>query len=356
MLNAGELQSPPKIASVLGRYEEVAAARSVAVARLPGGAASASWLVEADGKQFVLHRLPGTGHAHASFATGVHERAARAGLAPPLLANDAGGLLTAYGGCYFQLMQRAEGELYPDSFPGVPLCEELGRALGRLHHVLASLTPRPAVPRLEFPVDHAEPLRAAHAAHQHRTCPHAGARRVLAVKLGRAEALSRKLLDDLGSLPQQAIHGDVHPGNILVRRSGADGHPLIAAFIDFDLARFAPAGYEVMRALLYCVKPAGPLSAFAPRATAFLNGYLDSHQLSGEEIDAMASLYETVQVLDPYGLDRCHDAHQPLLRFGHARFALLYWLRRHGPHIASLARRRPHNADGATGSAAINDG
>jgi len=66
------------------------------------------------------------------------------------------------------------------------------------------------------------------------------------------------VVDVLADLPQQVIHGDVHPGNVLTWRSpGASAIPGIS-LIDFDRTRYAPPAYEVMRALVYCVRPAGP--------------------------------------------------------------------------------------------------
>jgi hypothetical protein len=94
-----------------------------------------------------------------------------------------------------------------------------------------------------------------------------------------------------------------------------------------------------MRALIYCVRPAGPPSAFAGRAAAFLKGYLAGRPLSRRELETMAILYETVQVLDAHGLGACLGASEAALGFGEARFALLYWLRRNGPAVVDLATR-----------------
>ena len=58
----------------------------------------------------------------------------------------------------------------------------------------------------------------------------------------------------------------------------------------------------------------------------------------GREIETMAVLYETVQVLDIRGLGTCLGASEAALGFGEARFALLYW-RCHGSAVAGLARQ-----------------
>jgi Ser/Thr protein kinase RdoA (MazF antagonist) len=147
------------------------------------------------------------------------------------------------------------------------------------------------------------------------------------------------VLETLASLPQQLIHGDVHPGNVLASRSPGTPGSWGISLIDFDRARYAPPAYEVMRALIYCVRPSGPRSAFEATAGAFLGGYLATRPLSSREIETMAVLYETVQVLDSYGLDACHGASAAALGFGEARFSLLYWLCRHGSAVVELARK-----------------
>lgn len=340
MNTASQTPAPVGIRQVLARYLGRRLATATPVRQLPGGEHGSTWLAGEPGAYLVLRRLPtGVTAAQAKFATAVHDHAAHAGLAPRLLRNDAGQPLTLFRRRYFQLIRHAEGIRDPLAIPDRAACAELGHALGGLHQALASFPPASKAPRLEFPSDPATQLRAAHAAHQHHACPHADVRQALRVKLRRAGALPAALLDDLASLPQQVIHGDVHPGNVILQHSPAVGRVRVAAMIDFDLARYAPPAYELMRALIYCVKPAGTAAAFAPRAAAFLNGYLAERPLSGREIDAMAPLYETVQILDAHGLDACYDASETLLRFGQARFALLYWLRRHGSSLASLTRR-----------------
>lgn len=98
-----------------------------------------------------------------------------------------------------------------------------------------------AGPHLALLADPGAALRAACAAHDHGACAHPMARQALAAKLRRAEALSGTVLETLASLPQQVIHGDVHPGNVLASRSpGTCGISLI----DFDRTRYAPPAYE----------------------------------------------------------------------------------------------------------------
>ncbi len=325
---------------VLAHYLDRDLARATVVSELAPSGACRTWLVGMPAPCFVLRRLPpGTTTARARFVTAVHHHAACAGCAPSLLANDEGERLTLNGGRYFQLVQYMESTWGRHVIPGPRACAELGLALGRLHGALAGFSAPDVGSRLAFPADPGTALRAAYAAHDHGACAHPTARQALAEKLRRAEALSGTALEALASLPQQVIHGDVHPGNVLASRSPGTRGTRGISLIDFDRTRYAPPAYEVMRALIYCVRPSGPRSAFEGRAGAFLSGYLAARPLSSREIETMAVLYETVQVLGTYGLGACDGASAAALAFGEARFSLLYWLRRHGSAVVELARQ-----------------
>jgi len=337
----------PGVRPVLARYLDRDLALAAAVSELAPAGARRTWLVGLPAQCLVLRLLPpGTTAARARFVTDVHHHAALAGCAPHLLANDEGERHTLNGGRYFQLVQYVESTWDRHAVPGARACARLGLALGRLHSVLAGLSAPAAGPHLAIPADPGAALRAAYAAHDHGTCAHPAARQALAAKLRRAEALSGTVLQTLASLPQQVIHGDVHPGNVLASQPTRTPCTAAISLIDFDRARYAPPGYEVMRALIYCVRPSGPRPAFERRAGAFLGGYLAARPLSSGEIETMAVLYETVQVFSTYGLGACHGASAAALAFGQARFSLLYWLRRHGSAVVELARRATAPAAG----------
>ncbi len=337
----------PGVRPVLARYLDHHLARAATVSELAPAGTCSAWLVGLPAPCLVLRRLPaGTTAARARFVTAVHHHAACAGCAPPLLTNDEGDRLTLNGGLYFQLVRYVEDTWDRHVVPGPRESAGLGLALGRLHSVLAGFSAPVTGPPLTFPADPGATLRAAYAAHDHGACAHPTARRALAAKLRRAEALSGTVLETLASLPQRVIHGDVHPGNVLAAPStGTPGNRAIS-LIDFDRTRYAPPAYEVMRALIYCVKPSGPRSAFEGRARAYLGGYLSARPLSGREIETMAVLYETVQVLGTFGLGACHGASAATVAFGEARFSLLYWLRRHGSAVVELARQATAPAAG----------
>jgi Ser/Thr protein kinase RdoA (MazF antagonist) len=330
----------PGVWRVLARYLDRDLARAATVSEIAAAGTCSALLVGLPAPCLVLRRLPaGTTAARARFVTAVHHHAACAGCAPPLLANDEGERLTLNGGRYFQLVRYVENTWDPHVVPGPHASAGLGLALGRLHSVLAGLSAPVAGQRLAFPADPGAALRAAYAAHDHGACAHPTARRALAAKLRRAEALSQTVLETLARLPQRVIHGDVHPGNVLASRSTRAAGTRALSLIDFDRTRYAPPAYEVMRALIYCVRPSGPRWAFEDRAGAFLGGYLSANPLSSREIETMAVLYETVQVLGTFGLGACHGASAAAVAFGEARFSLLYWLRRHGSAVVELARQ-----------------
>ncbi|WP_462188990.1 MULTISPECIES: hypothetical protein [unclassified Frankia] len=71
--------------------------------------------------------------------------------------------------------------------------------------------------------------------------------------------------------------------------------------------------------------------------TAFLAGYLAVCPLSQHELATMVPLFETTQIIDTFGLAVCDSATPALLAFGHARFALLYWLHRNAAALTLFA-------------------
>lgn len=321
-----EHDSPPDDA--LARYPALRDA-TVKIHPAPAGYVTRAWRIATGAGSFLLRRLPtGTSAGTATAAAGVHAHAAQAGLAPALLANETTELVTTTGGRLFTLTAYLEGATPLRGVPGVALCHRLGHALGQLHQQLREVpTGSPRSWQLSDPGAVREALRV----HDRSDCRHLAARRVLQVKLAHAQAIPAETRTRLDGLDQQVIHGDVHPGNILL--TGA--RPV---FVDFDLARSAPPAYELMRALIYCTHPAGPPEAYQDRVTAFLHGYLTARPLTESQIATMIELYRAVQILDSYGLHVCANAQETLMGFGHARVALLYWLTRHGANVTTLAR------------------
>ncbi len=301
---------------------------------LSGHSGYVQWLLTTSTQRFVLRTFPpNTSLRRAQLVAAAQQCVARAGLAPPVIPDRCGQPVAETDDGIRMLTGYAEGSCGLHPFPDPQQCRDLGGLLGQVHHALRAVA--------HVPTDVADPLRpgsvgaldAALAVHNHPGCRHPAARRALRAKLELARALTGEQLDQPVRSPVQLVHGDIHPGN-LVTVGGQ-----VRAFVDFERVRLAPAGYELVRALLYCVSPAGPRAVSTPRVEAFLGAYLHAAPLDKEQLDNMVTLYRTVQVLDPHGLDRCEDAEPWRLRFGHARFALLCWLDRNGIWLTDLAVR-----------------
>jgi Ser/Thr protein kinase RdoA (MazF antagonist) len=326
----GEHDRPPGAA--LARYPELRDT-TVQIANAPSGYVTRAWRIDTETGSFLLRRHPAdTVAENAATTAEVHALAAQAGLAPTLVANDTGGLITGSGGRLFTLSAYLESSTSGRGVPGLTLCHRLGHALGRLHQQLRHAS---AGGLHHWRLPGTAALRAALHAHDRSGCRHPATRRVLQVKLARAQAIPVTVRTRLNDLDRQVIHGDVHPANILLTGT----RPV---FVDFDLARFAPPAYELMRALIYCTHPAGPPEAYRYRVTAFLHGYLAARPLTEHQIATMVELYWTVQILDPYGLHACENVQETLLGFGHARFALLYWLNCHATGLTAHAHQIRH--------------
>ncbi len=332
---------PDCVRDVLARYLHFRSARDLdsTVRPLHAGFSATTWLIATSDERLLLRQLPSnTETERASFTAAIHDHAARAGMAPPIMPDVAGDLVTSHAGRLFQLIRYVEGDRVPRSTPARAACHNLGHTLGRLHQVLRAAQAPATAPHQALPDDPTTSIRAALDCHDNAACSHATARQALTVKLRYAKALDPDLLAEVARLPTQVIHGDFHPSNIICPRARPDDHQAYLV-IDFDLARVAPPGYELMRALIYCVRPAGPPAVFGPQIAEFLDGYLTARPLSEHEIETMVELYKMVQILDIHGLNTCRDASQPILRFGQARFALLYWIRRHEEHLRALAHQ-----------------
>lgn len=319
---------------VLDWYPEIPRFGRV-VERMAGGSNTAPWSIVGKRGRYVLRRLPNyLGPQRARFAATVHDHAAhKMDVVPAVVPNGDGDLITEHADHRYLLVRYAPGNPLPQTAPTSALCRQIGGVLGRLHQRLRGVAPTSGAPRQCLPSGLVTGLDAAIAAHDRPGCLHMTARKILAVKQRRAEALRVDDLSVLRALPVTLVHGDFHAGNVLT----VDGQ--VTAVLDFDLVRLAPPAYELVRALLYTTCPAGPARVYAPRVTAFLDGYLTAAPLTRHELSTMTDLFETTQILDPYGFAVCTDVPLDLLAFGHARFSLLYWLRNNNQALTNLALR-----------------
>ncbi|MDQ1249453.1 MAG: homoserine kinase type [Actinomycetota bacterium] len=319
------------LSEVLDRYT-VTAGTGRGMRPLDGGATTKPRLVTTRAGRFVLRRLPEYLEPdRARFAATVQRHAATTMTqVPAVIATRKGDLVTEVAGNWYMLTAHVPGSITP-GVPSPSQCQYLGDVLGRLHTTLATATLPSVVPRQVLPADPTSGICQAIAAHEWSGCGHPTVRQVLRAKLRRAQALNPDDLDTLRALPHRVIHGDIHPGNIL---TSAD---VVTGIVDFDLARLAPPTYELLRAMVYCLHPAGPVAVYGPRARAFLTGYLNQATVTRREIATMTSLYEATQILDCHGLDVCINPSPDLIKFGHARYALLYWLRHNRADLTHLA-------------------
>jgi len=128
-----EDEAPPQ--EVLHRYPVLK--RDATIRPLLGGNITQAWRIDTAAASFVLRRLPADVElATAGFTAAVHQRAAGAGLAPSLLANDAGGPVTTCSGRLFTLAARLNDAAPLSGVPDIALSHRLGQALGRLHQTL----------------------------------------------------------------------------------------------------------------------------------------------------------------------------------------------------------------------------
>ncbi|MGH3822807.1 MAG: hypothetical protein ACRDRA_08235, partial [Pseudonocardiaceae bacterium] len=126
-----EPADPPR--AVLARYPALAGT-TVNIHNVGGGHVTCAWRITTPTGVWLLRRLPAETTADTAAATAaVQAQAARAGLAPALVANDTGGLVTTTGGRLFALTTYLECAGPARGIPGVEVCHRLGHALGHLH-------------------------------------------------------------------------------------------------------------------------------------------------------------------------------------------------------------------------------
>lgn len=282
--------------------------------RLGGGHGADAWLVD---DLHVLRRFAaGTSPARALFACAVQARLHDRELGPrpiPLRGQP----FYSYGGRLWSASEVAPGRpVQPGERPAA-----LGRLLAEVHEALGG-EPLPGDSALmALPAHPADALRDAMSVK--------GADiEILRRKLQWALRMDRDVCAEDAQLPRGIVHGDFHPGNILLDERRA-------ALIDTDRAcAFLPC-YEVMRAMVYCVRPAEGGAAGERRARRFLAGYESRRPLTAHERACMADVYVRVQLADTYCLvptpsGPLRGVHRRHARF---RFAALAWVEGHARRL-----------------------
>ena len=157
----------------------------------------------------------------------------------------------------------------------------IGHAMARLHHVLA---------RYPGPI-YAYHERLEHTLQHDMLLPSSLERLFVARK--------DEMLSALSHLPTQIVHGDMTPGNILMKEPG-----VVSGFIDFDHLPFAPRAWDIAKYLSRRLR----MRWRAEDATAshdrcdhiapFLRAYIAANPLTSGEIAAIPSLIAAANVIE----------------------------------------------------------
>ncbi len=183
---------------------------------------------------------------------------------------------------------------------------ESGRALGRLHSAVADFESSFSPPNGTYHgMDLASPLQQLPESVQ-RVSVDADPETLLSMtsELDEAYAEARERVTDLGleQWPSKVVHGDWHPGNLLLR----DGK--VVAALDFDSARMAPRMIDVANAALQFSMRTGdvdhpadwPQGVSHRRIRALLDGYEQTvaSPLTDAEIDALPWLIIEAMIVE----------------------------------------------------------
>ncbi|MCA1666842.1 MAG: phosphotransferase [Thermomicrobia bacterium] len=135
---------------------------------------------------------------------------------------------------------------------------------------------------------------------------------------------------DLAWLPQQVIHGDFYPPNLLCNPSG-----LPVALLDWEFATVRPRVWDITRAIAFTFLGVHGDPPDLAAARACVAAYRESAPLPDDELAAGIALYcwRTAHNLAKY---RWHDERgpQPTDALAPGDLALVRWLHEHGQALA----------------------
>jgi homoserine kinase type II len=279
--------APGEIAVVCARYEIAAVVRADP---LGGGAATSPKVVLTcdDGRRLLLKRR-GPGHDDPELVRFTHELQQRLAAhnypVAPMQATRDGQTMLVLDGRIYELFGFVQGRAYDRS---VAATQDAGRGLGFFHKILTK---------------HIPAFRSARSTYHDATW----VREALATIAGASEygSLVRSLRElystaaaeasraGLSSWPEQIIHADWHPGNMLFRKAR------VVAVLDYDSARRGTRAVDAASGGLQFSLRAGrhgpaewPESADLARLRAFFAGYesVAGCTLSKAEVAALAWL------------------------------------------------------------------
>jgi homoserine kinase type II len=231
--------SPRELSEVCAQYE-LGAITGIREFRR-GSPQSPKVMIDAARGRFLLkRRSPRTSDPfRVAFVHGVQLSLAARGFATPRIigTRHENNSMLQRDGFVYEMFAFVEGEPYTGRDSEVA---DAARQLSRLHALIADYRPARTVPQLPGRVG-ANLVEACDVVG--RMDPAFG-QNLLHIRAAADEA--RRVLDrsDLSSRGSIIIHGDWHPGNMIFR----EGH--VAAVLDFDSARLAPAIIEVANGLL----------------------------------------------------------------------------------------------------------
>jgi Ser/Thr protein kinase RdoA (MazF antagonist) len=217
-----------------------------------------------DGRRYVVKTVgpgrPGPPVAD-EYRVLVHLRDAGVPVAVPVVSDD-GRVAVRGGGVDFALLPWLDG--VPGGREAGAACGRVGAAIGRLHRALAG-QPWPVRSFRQDMVAAFQESRERLPAEVRRRTVEPLAERVLAA------------LSGLAALPEQRLHGDCGPGNVLVR--GGD----VAGFIDLDHLPAGPRLYDLAYYLAHRARDGALLDV----AARYVAGYRSVNPLAEAELAAL---------------------------------------------------------------------
>jgi Ser/Thr protein kinase RdoA (MazF antagonist) len=166
------------------------------------------------------------------------------------IADREGNVLFPGGGRLASVYQWVDASSYERGGISAPQAAAIGAVHGRLHIALGDFTHPSLAPSTEVSWDREQSIAVLSRVDDLiRYYPAPGEEQLriqqgLRFQLAVLESDFPRPDTEFASLPRQAIHGDIHEGNVLMAADGS-----VAAVVDWDMASLAPPLYEVFRAL-----------------------------------------------------------------------------------------------------------